>query len=694
MSRVLLLLFASASSLAAEPADPVGAFLQAHCVRCHGPSKQEGKLALHAIDRDIARGRAIETWKRIAERLALNEMPPDGEPRPDARAASDVLTRIKADLLKGGESVGDAERKLLLPGHGNRVDHDALFSAKPTAPSASPPRLWRLSPQVYAGFIPRITGSKGGKGMSVAQPFSTSSAEGFKDYADLFVIDEPTIGQLLRNASQVVAIQTSPSPGGRPVKEFAPLVDPDRDATPEQVRAAVRRQFQLALQREPKADESARFVALYEKNVRDSGRVIGGRTTLSAVLLLPEAMYRMELGDGEPDAHGRRLLAPRELAHAIALALTDQGPDPALLKAAETGRLAGADDVRREVMRILDDPKIAKPRIERFFEEYFEFPAAMDVFKDLPRGQWRPEILVDDTRRLIRHILDLDQDVLRELLTTDKSFVNYRVDAKGVAGPGRIANKDGKFGKQGRQMEYSDLYNLPDDWKWTDKQPIRLPADQRAGILTQPAWLAAFATNDENHAIRRGKWVRERLLGGVVPDLPITVDAQLPHAPEKTLRQRMSVTDQTYCRQCHSKMNPLGLTFERYDYVGRFRTAESVLDPSAPSGKSKGKNAPAEPVFRQVAIDSSASVEHSGDPALDGPVVDAIALMRKLAGSTRVRQVFVRHAFRYWMGRNETLADAGVLQAADRAYVDSGGSMKALISSLIASDAFLYRYAR
>jgi hypothetical protein len=43
------------------------------------------------------------------------------------------------------------------------------------------------------------------------------------------------------------------------------------------------------------------------------------------------------------------------------------------------------------------------------------------------------------------------------------------------------------------------------------------------------------------------------------------------------------------------------------------------------------------------------------------------------------------------MGRNETINDAPVLQSAHAAYRDSGGSMKALIASLLTSDAFLYR---
>ena len=47
--------------------------------------------------------------------------------------------------------------------------------------------------------------------------------------------------------------------------------------------------------------------------------------------------------------------------------------------------------------------------------------------------------------------------------------------------------------------------------------------------------------------------------------------------------------------------------------------------------------------------------------------------MRKLADSTRVRQSFVRHAFRFWMGRNETFDDSPTLIAADDAYTKNGG---------------------
>ena len=84
-------------------------------------------------------------------------------------------------------------------------------------------------------------------------------------------------------------------------------------------------------------------------------------------------------------------------------------------------------------------------------------------------------------------------------------------------------------------------------------------------------------------------------------------------------------------------------------------------------------------------------VAHSGEPKIEGNVKNAVEMIHRLADSPRVRQVFVRHAFRYWMGRNEILADGPTLVAADRAYVESHGSLKALITALLSSDSFLYR---
>jgi hypothetical protein len=194
------------------------------------------------------------------------------------------------------------------------------------------------------------------------------------------------------------------------------------------------------------------------------------------------------------------------------------------------------------------------------------------------------------------------------------------------------------------------------------------PEGQRLGILTQPSWLVSHSDAMDNHAIHRGIWVRERLLGGGIPDVPITVDAQLPDEPNVSLRERMRVTREKYCWSCHEKMDPLGLPFEMYNHAGLYRTTEF-----------------------EKPVDTSGEIIDSGDPSLDGPVKNALEMIEKLANSERVEQVFIRHAFRFWMGRNETLHDRPVLLAAHKAYREGGGSMKDLIVSLVSSDAFIYR---
>jgi len=72
-------------------------------------------------------------------------------------------------------------------------------------------------------------------------------------------------------------------------------------------------------------------------------------------------------------------------------------------------------------------------------------------------------------------------------------------------------------------------------------------------------------------------------------------------------------------------------------------------------------------------------------------VADAIDLTERLAKSARVRQSIIRHAFRYFMGRNEVLSDSKTLIDADKAYVNNDGSFDAVIVSLLTSDSFIYR---
>ncbi|MEN8784688.1 MAG: DUF1588 domain-containing protein, partial [Akkermansiaceae bacterium] len=190
--------------------------------------------------------------------------------------------------------------------------------------------------------------------------------------------------------------------------------------------------------------------------------------------------------------------------------------------------------------------------------------------------------------------------------------------------------------------------------------------------------------------VRRGKWIREKLLAGYVPEVPITVDAQIPEDHHRTLRERLdSVTSAQECWKCHVHMNPLGLTFEMFDDFGRFRKTEALEHPDNLIKAGNGKSSASE--YKTKPLNVSGFLEGTGDAALDGEVRDAYDLIDRLAKSRRVRQSIIRHAFRYFMGRNELLSDSQTLIDAEAAYVKYGGSFKMVIVSLLTSDSFIYR---
>jgi len=222
---------------------------------------------------------------------------------------------------------------------------------------------------------------------------------------------------------------------------------------------------------------------------------------------------------------------------------------------------------------------------------------------------------------------------------------------------------------------------------------LKMPKQERAGLLTHPAWLAAYSLNEDNDPIHRGIWVYERLLAGVLGDVPPDVDAAVPIDPHKTLRERMEPLRAAQCWKCHRKMNPLGEPFEMFDDWGRYREVsyfdedgkiymrrDGQFDRLLKEGKLKTRK-----------IDATGEIAFSGDPKVDGDVKNAVEMMQRLGRSDRARQSFIRYLFRYFMGRNEMLSDSKTLIEAEKAYLDNDGSFKALVVSLLSSDSFLYR---
>ncbi|MFT5469552.1 MAG: hypothetical protein ACI8UO_004673 [Verrucomicrobiales bacterium] len=574
--------------------------------------------------------------------------------------------------------------------------------------------------------------------------------------------------------------------------------DPARP-TADLIGALVDELFIKILERSPTAGEAEEYASLTTSYVENLGNLGAIEKLIQTLILRSDFAYRSEFGEGEPGQEGKRMMSPRDASYAIAYALTDSSPDEELAVAARDGRLQTRSDYEREVRRLLKyreqfyviDEGVQRLQLTasitnmpirelRFFREFFGYQKLLPIFKDNKRfgGNYDSAKgrLVGETDRLVEHILELDQNVIEQLLTTEDFYVYHSgdneamtasserirkiyeyfkdtdwqefteedllkhadflrevkmrgVDIEKLAQSGRrnsirefktamesftlrfdngetaaapfvsfpahgLYNASTRTGLQLRSPEVAKFFNIQlDNWNYPGVQPAKVA--NRRGMLTHPAWLIAHAQNTETDPVIRGKWVREKLLAGTVPDIPITVDAVIPEDHHKTLRGRLvDATEQEYCWKCHEKMNPLGYAFEMYDDFGRFRTEESLEHPDNLIEKGPDKAAAhvdLRDVYKTLPVDAKGHLAGTGDESLDGELDGAIDLAERLAKSARVRQSIIRHAFRYFMGRNEMLSDSKTLIDADQAYLESGGSFDAVIVSLLTSDSFIYR---
>ncbi len=85
-------------SLEAGEVQNANAFLQAHCVDCHGGGATEGGLDLQKLSRDLADPAAFARWERIYDRVNDGEMPPQDAAQPASVERTTFIKALHRDL--------------------------------------------------------------------------------------------------------------------------------------------------------------------------------------------------------------------------------------------------------------------------------------------------------------------------------------------------------------------------------------------------------------------------------------------------------------------------------------------------------------------------------------------------------------------------------------------------------------------
>lgn len=381
--------------------------------------------------------------------------------------------------------------------------------------------------------------------------------------------------------------------------------------------------------RPPTSEELASITQSLAEYERDLPGKPAAVAMARALLMSPQFLFRQELGiDGALDAY--------ELAAAVSFTLTDAPPDEPLRRLVESGAAPGI--IAGEASRLLAQPTNV-PALRRFLREFLQYETAAQTFKDPAQFPFhRPRELVDDTERVVERLLERHarSGLQRALLTS--TLVHVR--------PSTARS-------WGLQL--------------TADAGVFLDDPSRTGVLSHPSWLVAMSEPDHNHLVRRGRFVREKLLCGQVPNLPGGVVPQIEKKPGLTFRQRLEQhsTDPA-CAGCHQLMDPLGMGFEAWDHLGRAQT----MDNGGP-------------------VSTSGLIEGAGDQ--DGPYADTRELMKRLADAPEVRACWVRQVFQYFRGRPIREADLCELERLTQLYEDSGEDTLAVIEALFESPAFLNR---
>ena len=221
--------------------------------------------------------------------------------------------------------------------------------------------------------------------------------------------------------------------------------------TDEAIGTLVDQLFTKIIERAPTSQEKAEYVALAKSYFQKLGNEKSIDKVIQTLILRTDFVYRQEFGEGKADAHGRKMLSPRDASYSLAYALTDSSPDKELAAAASSGKLNTREDYRREVERMLKNRSqyyVVDEAVERigltdsftslpirklrFFREFFGYPGLLPIFKDNKRfgGNYTDASarLVSEADQLVEHILEQDKNVFEKLLTTEEFYVYHTGD--------------------------------------------------------------------------------------------------------------------------------------------------------------------------------------------------------------------------------------------------------------------------
>jgi hypothetical protein len=365
------------------------------------------------------------------------------------------------------------------------------------------------------------------------------------------------------------------------------------------------------------------------------------RAGMQGLLLSPNFLYRVERGAPSSAGGSYWQYTSREVATRLAYFLTNSTPDTTLLDLADQDGLQTKEAILAQADRLLAS-SVGRESIGNFASELYQLQIIASRAKDPKFAEYTPSLqtaMMQEIPAMFQSIVfDRNASAL-ELLTTRNTFAT---------------------------KELAALYGLPTTGlSSTSLTAVTLPADgPRVGLLGTAAFLSLYANQEEGSPTQRGKFIRQTLLCQTIPSPPANVSTVLPDPPAGvvyTRKQKLTMHEsQATCAGCHKLMDPLGLTLENFDAIGKYRSSDQGL-----------------------------SIDVSGE--LDGTTFNGpVELATTLAANPAVGDCLVQNLYRYGTGHVETATEQPVLDSLKSSFRSGGYHLRALMRDIVASDGFRF----
>jgi hypothetical protein len=432
------------------------------------------------------------------------------------------------------------------------------------------------------------------------------------------------------------------TPSRRRIFVCRPTSPADEERCARQILAPL---VQRAFRRAPHEADFETLLGFFRQERGRSGSFDAGiELALRRLIAAPEFIFRFEPAPAGVQRGVPYRVSDTALASRLSFFLWSSIPDDELLRLAIAGKLREPAVLEQQTRRMLADPK-ARALVSNFAAQWLYLrdlkSAKPDdgLFPDFDENlrqafQRETELLFDSIVRENRSVLDL--------LDADYTFVNERL-AKHYGIPN-------VYGSRFRRIEL-------DENSW------------RGGLLRQGSVLTVTSYATRTSPVLRGKWVLDNILGVPPPPPPPNVPALRDNTVDGSLSGRRRLAEHrsnAICAGCHNLIDPVGLSLEKFDAVGRRRTVED-----------------------------GAAVDATGGLPDGSEFVDVDGLERALLGRpTLFVETFAEKLMTYALGRGVEYYDAPAIRAIVRGAAAEDYRMSAVILGVVNSKPFQMRMSR